>query len=212
MKSAKILTLIILCLALVAVFASCNLIDNLQTYKGSYIPEPGQEDQAGDDEVIIEEGVDEDTEANDDATAPDEATSGATSGDGREVVLYFASSDGKSLEAETRTIPQQEGIARATINELIAGPMDDSLLPTLPAATILDDINIAGGVCTVDFSSELLDDLPDDNEAQMLALYSIVNTLSQFDSVDYVRILVNGQALDSLAGVDVSTVIAPMYW
>jgi germination protein M len=212
MKSAKILTLIILCLALVAVFASCNLIDNLQTYKGSYIPEPGQNDQSGDDEVIIEEGVDEDTDADNDATAPDEATSGTTSGDSREVVLYFASSNGKSLEAETRTIPQQEGIARATINELIAGPMDDSLLPTLPAATILDDINISGGVCTVDFSSELLDDLPDDNEAQMLALYSIVNTLSQFDSVDYVRILVNGQALDSLAGVDVSTVIAPMYW
>ncbi|NLF80406.1 MAG: GerMN domain-containing protein, partial [Clostridia bacterium] len=75
-----------------------------------------------------------------------------------------------------------------------------------------DDINIANGVCTVDFSSELLDDLPDNQQTQMLALYSIVNTLSQFDSVDYVRILVNGRALDSLAGVDVSTVIAPMYW
>ena len=212
MKSAKVLALIVLCLALVAVFASCNLIDNLQTYKGGHIPEPGQKDKA-DDEVVIEEGVTQDSDADEDSAKPDDgAADSATAGEGREVVLYFASSDGKSLEAETRKIPKQEGMARATINELIAGPADDSLMPTLPAATILDDINIADGVCTVDFSSELLDDLPDDQQAQMLALYSIVNTLSQFDSVDYVRILVNGRALDSLAGVDVSTVIAPMYW
>ena len=45
-----------------------------------------------------------------------------------------------------------------------------------------------------------------------LPLYSIVNTLSQFNSVDYVKILVNGRAIDSLGGVDASTAIAPMYW
>ena len=39
-----------------------------------------------------------------------------------------------------------------------------------------------------------------------------VNTLTQFDTVDSVRILVNGQALETFAGVDASTTIAPLYW
>ena len=55
-------------------------------------------------------------------------------------------------------------------------------------------------------------DMPDDQNKQKLALYSIVNTLTQFDTVDSVRILVNGQALETFAGVDVSTAIAPLYW
>jgi len=128
----------------------------------------------------------------------------------RDVVLYFASADGKNLEAEVRTIPRQEGIARATINQLIFGPKQEGLLPTIPAATILEDINIRDGVCTVDFSDDLRLDLPGGLNNEQLAVYSIVNTLSQFDTVKQVRILVDGQAVDTLAGhVDISTAMAP---
>jgi len=207
MNSVKTLMIIVFSLVLLVCLAGCGLIDNLQSFKDS-----GDTEEQEPDEVIIEEGLTVDPG---DATEPeqsdDETASQVTgSGDSREVVLYFANSEGTSLEGETRAIAKQDGIARATINELIAGPSDADLSPTLPASTILEDINIADGVCTVDFSSDLLTDLSSDQEAQMLALYSIVNTLTQFDSVDYVRILVNGQALDTMAGVDVSTVIAPL--
>lgn len=128
----------------------------------------------------------------------------------REVVLYFASADGEALEAEVRSIPRQEGIARATVNQLISGPKADGLLPTIPAATILEDINIKDGVCIVDFSEELRSDHPGGLKSEQLTVYSIVNTLSQFDSVNQVRILVDGKAVESLAGhVDVSEAMAP---
>jgi germination protein M len=208
MNFAKTMMVIFLSLALVLCFAGCGLIDNLQSFKDN---DESQEQEP--EEIVIEEGVNIEPG---DTTEPEQSdamtSQDSGSEDSREVVLYFANSDGTSLEGETRAIPKQEGIARATINELIAGPVDANLSPTLPAATILEDINIADGVCTVDFSTDFLTDLSSDQEAQMLALYSIVNTLTQFDSVDYVRILVNGQALDSLAGVDVSTVLAPFTW
>ena len=208
MKSVKTLMIIVISLAFFALLAGCGLIDNLQSFKDS-----GDTEEQNPDEVIIEEGVSIEPGDTTEPEQPDDTTSPATvSGDTREVVLYFANSNGTSLEGETRAIPKQEGIARATINELIAGPNDANLSPTLPAATILEDINIANGICTVDFSSDFLTDLSADQDAQMLALYSVVNTLTQFDSVDYVRILVNGKVLDSLAGVDVSTVVAPLNW
>lgn len=128
----------------------------------------------------------------------------------RDVVLYFAKSDGSGLEGEIRSIPRQEGIARATINELIAGPSLEGLLPTIPAATILEGINIRDGICTVDFSEELSTDHPGGLENEELTVYSIVNTLSQFDSIQQVKILVGGKEVDTLAGhVDVSEAMAP---
>lgn len=131
-------------------------------------------------------------------------------GEMREIVLYFASADGEALEAEVRSIPRQEGIARATVNQLISGPKAEGLLPTIPAATILEDINIRDGICTVDFSGELSSNHPGGLKNEQLTVYSIVNTLSQFDSVKQVRILVDGKAVESLAGhVDVSEAMAP---
>lgn len=136
-----------------------------------------------------EEAADEDTQQGENDTNT------------KEVVLYFASADGASLEAELRSVNAGAGIARAAINELIAGPSSENLYPTIPAATILEDINITSdGLCIVDFSPELIEDHPGGSLAEQLTVYSIVNTLSQFDSVDKVQMLVGGQVVDTLAG------------
>ncbi|MDO4582376.1 MAG: GerMN domain-containing protein [Bacillota bacterium] len=119
----------------------------------------------------------------------------------REVILYFASADGTALEAEIRSIAKQEGVARATLDQLIAGPQRQELSPTLPAGTIIEGVNIADGLCTVDFSLPEQAQLADQDELQ-LAMYSVVNTLCQFDTVDRVQILLNGQSVASINGAE----------
>ncbi|MEG1537967.1 MAG: GerMN domain-containing protein, partial [Clostridiales bacterium] len=100
-----------------------------------------------------------------------------------------------------RHINSGEGVARTTIQELIAGPTSQTLYPTIPSSTILEDINITkDGLCIVDFSPELVEDHPGGSLAEQLTIYSIVNTLTQFDSVDKVRILVGGRVIESIAG------------
>lgn len=219
MKIKHLFSLLLVVLLLVTL-SGCGAVDNLQMFKSDSSTD-GQSGtpESSDGAVTTEQDLQLDASAN--ANGTDNSGNAQSSGNGeggsssdsaaqsRQVVLYFASADGKSLEAETRDIPKQEGMARATINQLISGPQDEALLPTLPAATILEDINIANGVCTVDFSSELLDDLSDDAQAQLLVVYSIVNTLSQFDTVDHVQILVNGAAIsDGLGGVDISSTLS----
>ncbi|HHY59860.1 MAG TPA: GerMN domain-containing protein [Clostridia bacterium] len=122
--------------------------------------------------------------------------------DMREVVLYFADGYGQSLVAETRLIPKTEGIARATINELLAGPSPDSgLLPTVPYGTMLRDINVKDdGLIIVDFSRELIDNHAGGQLGETLTVYSIVNTLAQFPTVERVRFLVEGQEVSTIAG------------
>jgi germination protein M len=207
--------LIVMIAVLLVLMAGCGWVENIKLFKGGDDSQDGAtEDQTS---AVLEQGLDVDSAAPPSTsydsgalTSAPAPEAGTSSGETRKVVLYFASADGSALVPETREITKEEGIARATVNHLISGPASSDLLPTLPAATILDDINISNGLCTVDFSSELLDDLSGDHQSQLMAVYSIVNTLTQFDTVDYVQILVDGKVVDaSFGGVDVSTALAP---
>lgn len=116
------------------------------------------------------------------------------------VVLYFASSDGK-LVAVRREMPKTQGIARQTMIELCQGPeKSDNLLATIPPGVTLKDINIKDGLARVDFSRELKTRHWGGSSGEILTVYSIVNTLTQFHSIEKVEILVEGQRLDTLAG------------
>lgn len=209
MKKTKLISLILLaCLCLVA-FSACGWLENLQLFKGEAEDPAAQPPSDQVDPTVINNDLDI-AEPPADGTQPEANAPTLAPEDAVQVVLYFASSDGSTLEAETRAIPKQEGLARATVNQLIAGPLEDGLFPTLPAATILDDINIRDGVCTVDFSPELIENISGDSQQQLLAVYSIVNTLTQFDSIDYVQILIDGKTVSQgVGGIDISTTLAP---
>ncbi|MEG6614956.1 GerMN domain-containing protein [Peptococcaceae bacterium 1198_IL3148] len=116
------------------------------------------------------------------------------------VVLFFANDNGY-LVAQQREIPKVDGLARMTMYELAKGPAANSgLLPTLPPGTELKDINIKGGLCTVDFSSELKQNHSGGSGNEQLTVYSIVNTLTQYASVQEVQILIDGEVVETLAG------------
>lgn len=123
------------------------------------------------------------------------------------VVLYFANEQGQ-LVAQRRDIPKVDGIARMTIHELTKGPEQNnmqSMIPTLPNGTKLKDISIKDGLCTVDFSSQLKENHAGGSTGELLTVYAIVNTLTQFSTVQQVQILVNGEVVETLAGhVDLS--------
>lgn len=128
-----------------------------------------------------------------------------------EVTLFFAGADGNSLAPEIRVIEKSEGIARATMEELIAGPTPgNGLLPTIPQGTSLLDINVtAEGLCIVDFSPELLGESSGEVIGDNLMVYSIVNTLTNFPTVDRVEFRIDGGSVETLgANIAAST---PLY-
>lgn len=203
MKKQKIVAVLMLALLALAL-AGCAFLDGLKLFKGD------AEEETPPDEVTLEQDVNVSAA---DPAVPEEnkedAAEQAPAADARRVTLYFAGSDG-SLAPEERDIPQQEGIARATVNELIAGPQTAGLNPTLPASAIVEGMTVRDGVCTVDFSSELTEHLSADGQARLLAVASLVNTLTQFDTVERVRVLVDGEPVaGSVAGVDLAAALAP---
>lgn len=130
---------------------------------------------------------------------------GAKAGEVLSVVLFFADHSG-SLVPERREIPKVAGIARETMAQLCRGPgPEKGLMPTIPAGTEVKSINIKDGLATVDFSGELKRAHRGGSSGELLTVYSIVNTLTQFASVKRVQILVDGRIVDTLAGhLDIS--------
>ncbi|MGE5545117.1 MAG: GerMN domain-containing protein [Bacillota bacterium] len=115
------------------------------------------------------------------------------------VQLYFARQEGNGLAVEEREIIKVTGIARATIEELLKGPRTEGLKSALPAGTRLLDINITSdGTCIVDFSPHIKE--VSGSKAEALAVYSVVNTLSQFSTVNKVSFRVEGEKVDSIGG------------
>ena len=103
-------------------------------------------------------------------------------------------------------VPKTVTPARASMEALIAGiPGNGGLrMIPLPKDTKVLGVSISNGVCTVDFSGEIRKlNVGSGGEAAVIS--AIVTTLGQFAGVDYVKILVDGQPLETLAGhVDIS--------
>ena len=157
--------------------------------------DPAAEDTTADELTDATEGKD----AAD--TTSGDTTTGTSPAKKVEVTLYFTDKEGKNLVAETREISGVEGLARATMEELIKGPQGKDLKATIPTGTKLLDINIkADGKGIVDLSRDLKSKHSGGSTAEMLTIYSIVNTFAQFDTVEEVQILVGSQKIESLAG------------
>ncbi len=122
------------------------------------------------------------------------------------VVIYLFVADvgdegsGPYLVPVYRTVPETEGVARAALTELIAGPTPDETagLPALssavPADTRLLGVDIEGGVAVVDLSSEF--EAGGGSAAMFGRLAQVVFTLTRFPTVDAVVFRLEGEPVE----------------
>ncbi|MBI1951545.1 MAG: GerMN domain-containing protein [Acidobacteria bacterium] len=121
----------------------------------------------------------------------------------REVLLFFQEADGDSLGPERRKIfltssPADQ--AKQIVVELINGPQEPGLLPTLPPQTRLRGLYLdRGGTAYVDLSSEVADLHPGGTGEEIATIYSLVDSLTyNLPEIKRVRILVNGEERETL--------------
>ena len=119
----------------------------------------------------------------------------------RETVLYYKDSKGFIVPV-MRRIPREEGAGRAAINLLVDEPglRDDlaaiGLLPVLPAGTEVVGMSINEGLAKVDFNENILSyDTEIDERA---IVQSLVYTLTEFEAIDKIQLLVDGKKMKKL--------------
>jgi spore germination protein GerM len=122
----------------------------------------------------------------------------------KEVLLYFSGPEGEYLIGERRKILKKNEVkeeAKETIVALIKGP-EGKLIPTLPPRTRLLTLQISdAGVAKVNFNAALSRDHPGGSSAEMMTVYSIVNSLAlNFPRIKRVQILIDGKPIETITG------------
>lgn len=125
------------------------------------------------------------------------------------VKLYFSDPQAEHLILEERKVvalPYTSKEAKEILKELIKGPLDSSLKPTIPLQTEVEDVYLKDDCFYVNFSLALKEKHPGGSSGELLTIYSIVNTLLiNFPSQSRVQILIQGKPEETLAGhIDIS--------
>ena len=111
-----------------------------------------------------------------------------------ELKLYFANETGDKLVPVYRSVVYNSNISmeRLAVEQLIKGPNSDICYPTISKDSKINSVSVKDGVCYIDFDPAILTE-PYQVSAEV-ALYSIVNTVTEFSYVNKVAVSVNGEA------------------
>lgn len=118
------------------------------------------------------------------------------------VFLYFGLPSRETLVTETRVVEltgEQVDVGRV-VDLLLEGPRDPQHVRVIPQGTRLLDWKLEGEVAVLNFSRELIENHPGGSSAELQTVFSIVNTVTSIPGIQAVRILIEGEQVESLAG------------
>lgn len=107
--------------------------------------------------------------------------------------LYFADKSGKKLIETNRTVIYNSNISmeKLVLEQLISGPVIDTVYPVINPDTKLISVTTKDGICYVNFDKSFLNQT--NNVSDEVAIYSIVNSLAELSNVNKVQFSVDGE-------------------
>lgn len=110
-----------------------------------------------------------------------------------ELWLYFADETGTRLVAANRTLRFSSNISmeKLVVEQLIKGPENLELYPTINPETKIVNVTVKDGICYVNLSEAFLTQTY--QVTPEISIYSLVNSLVELPNVNKVQISVNGE-------------------
>lgn len=115
-------------------------------------------------------------------------------------IVYYQDNDGYLVPVMC-TVPMEDGIAKATLSMMVKNAGNDMQAARLGLRTVLPEntgieLDIANGLARIDLSKEVLQLA--DAAAEQNMVNAIVGALTEFDTVQEVEFLIDGQKLEKL--------------
>lgn len=130
----------------------------------------------------------------------------------RTVTLFFVA-DGIRLARESREIDPCEGTTclKSVLDELLNGPVGE-FEETLPEGTVVNSVTLEGDMAIIDFNSTFAEAMMPGSFAEMMAVYSVVNSVTtNFPQIQEVKLNVEGNSSAVLHHLDLSDPLVPDY-
>ena len=121
-----------------------------------------------------------------------------------EIVLYYPDSELRFLRRETRMVESMgpNETAKYVVEQLLQGTAIGEEHGCIPKGTQVMNVYVHNGICTVDLSSEFVDNMPEKLSVARLALYSLANSLTELSYIHTVDLQVEYAPLDQLYLLD----------
>lgn len=119
------------------------------------------------------------------------------------VFIYFADENGEYLVGELRYVSRENYLSQSVL-ELLKGPEAKNLISLIPSSTKLIDIKLENNIARVNFSKGFVEDKIQSDLVDKFVIFSIVNTLTEFDDVIAVEFFIEGSRLEKYGQLDVS--------
>lgn len=115
----------------------------------------------------------------------------------RDYTIYYATPNRKYLVGYQVSLDPMgsKELPEQLLEQLLTPPAGEDLLSPLPIGTRILSVQVANGLCTVDVSGEFESRRFRSLPAQCLGLLSVVNTLTELESIDRVEFTVEGSLL-----------------
>ncbi len=129
-----------------------------------------------------------------------------TAPESQELTLYYTDAEGSFLLPEKRSVPLMSPaqLPQYALELLLTKPESAGLRSALPPGTAILDVSLDGGVCTVDLSGDFYSNRPEGEQAELLAVLSVVNTLCELDGINQVQLYTEGRRLSPYVLLDLS--------
>lgn len=126
------------------------------------------------------------------------------------ISLYYIDSETCTIIKESRLIDSKLLITtpeKTLLEELLKGSSFDTHTSPIPQGTTMNSITIDKNVAIIDFSKEFIENGPKDSETEQKCIDCIVNTLTQLNEINGIKILINGEEnVTSNSGLNLSDV------
>ncbi len=131
----------------------------------------------------------------------------------RSATLFFVA-DGTRLAREARELDpcdDDNACLKSVLDELLNGPIGE-FEETVPQGTAVNAVHIEGNMATIEFNGMFAGAMPSGSSAEMLAVYSVVNTVAvNFPQIQKVKLNVDGNKAVVLRHLDLSDPMTPDY-
>lgn len=123
------------------------------------------------------------------------------------ISLYFVNSETSTLAPEARKIDVKELIKdpyKMLVELLIEGPKNEKLAKSIPEGTKVNKAELKNGIVELDLSKEFIENQKEDQKQVELSIYSIVNTLTELNEVNFVKILIDGEENKKIGEIELN--------
>jgi len=177
--------------------------DSYENQETTSSQEQGDDAQESESSTTSEDTTNQETTEEENSTTSSSESITTTTKEGLKIRVYYSDAEAMYLVGEERIIKGSHKYFEAFI-ELMKPPITPGLIKLIPDTTKVNKITEEDSNIDIDLSQDFIDDRFKSDPMDLLLIYSIVNTMTEFPEINTVTFHFDGKKAETFGQLDLS--------